>query len=197
MYGAKFWICDQKGVDNTPVSLLLLNSVHTVSRPSPFLSLPHPSEEASMPKRLGGNAARTADQGDITYRGNTPTCSAITLWWYATRCQGLVTSAQRLSGHWLAGGEMIAFASLVGLCFVVLFVFSIFSFSLTKFSLSQPISFLPFALPVPSPILLGKRERASACVVLSCPPGLTHSTEQNSSDDNYSERNINQFTQIK
>lgn len=71
MYGAKFWICDQKGVDNTPVSLLLLNSVHTVSRPSPFLSLPHPGEEASMPKRLGGNAARTADQGDITYRGNT------------------------------------------------------------------------------------------------------------------------------
>lgn len=101
----------------------LLNRVHTVSRPSPFPSLPHPSAEASVPK----SAARTADQGDITYHGNTPTCSAITLWWYATRYQELVTSAQGLSGHWLAGGEMIAFASLVGLCFVVfVFVFLFF-----------------------------------------------------------------------
>lgn len=93
-----------------------------------FSLCPTPVRRLACPKRLGGNAARTADQGDITYRGNTPTCSAITLWWYATRCQGLVTSAQGLSGHWLAGGEMIAFASLVGLCFVVFVCFFHFFF---------------------------------------------------------------------
>lgn len=161
-----------------------------------FSPCPTPVRRLACPKGWEGMQPGQLTKG-ILHTVVTPSCSAITLWWYATRCQGLVTSAQGLSGHWLAGGEMIAFESLVGLCFVVLFVFSIFSFSLTKFSLSQPISFLPFALPVPSPILLGNRERASACVVLSCPPGLTHSTEQNSSDDNYSERNINQFTQIK
>lgn len=36
-----------------------------------FSLCPTPVRRLACPKRLGGNAARTADQGDITYRGNT------------------------------------------------------------------------------------------------------------------------------